>query len=275
MKKNLLIVTFVLLSSAVCFATADNKDNAGKSIYQARLDDPDAVYFTPENFSIKADGKTDVSDALQKAITDVKTKYNFGIVFIPEGKYLVSKTIYIPTAVRLIGYGKNRPQIILAKNSPGFQIADSTDKGKAKYMFWFVSNLSKPGEGVHDAGASTFYSSIYNINLKIEDGTPAAVAMRAHFAQHSFVGNGDVNIGSAKAGMFDVGNAMNNVRFLGGQYGIYTTKPSPGWQFMMVDTYFEGQREAAIRTQEGGLSFVRLQAKNVPTVISINPNFHE
>jgi hypothetical protein len=277
MKKNILITALILLMQTICFAkpSAENKDNGGKSVYQARLDDADAIYFTPENFNIKADGKTDVSAALQQAIAEVKTKYNFGVLFIPEGKYLISKTIFIPTAVRLIGYGKNRPQIILAKNSSGFQTADSTDKGKAKYMFWFVSNLSKPGEPLHDAGASTFYSAINNINLKIEDGNPVAVAMRAHFAQHSFVGNVDVNIGNGKAGMFDVGNAMNNVRFFGGQYGIYTTKPSPGWQFMMVDTYFEGQREAAIKTQEGGLTIVRMNVKNVPTVISINPNYHE
>ena len=276
MKKNLFVLTVILLIHIACFAQRPgDKDPGGRSVYQARLDDPDAVYFTPENFNIKTDGKTDVTAALQDAITQVKTKYNFGIVFIPEGKYLISKTIYIPTAVRLIGYGKNRPEIILAKNSPDFQKADSTDKGKAKYMFWFVSNLSKPGEGVHDAGASTFYSSINNINLRIEDGNPVAVAMRAHFAQHSFVGNVDVRIGKGKAGMFDVGNAMNNVRFFGGQYGIYTTKPSPGWQFMMVDTYFEGQREAAIKTQEAGLTVVRMNVKNVPTVISINPNYHE
>lgn len=269
MKKIISIAALLFLTQLVCFG------QAGKSIYQSRLNDSDAVYFTAANFKITTDGKTDVSDALQQAITEVKTKHNFGIVFIPEGKYLISKTIFIPTAVRLIGYGKNRPEIILAKNSPGFQTADSTDKGRAKYMFWFVSNLSKPGQPVHDAGASTFYAALNNVNLKIEDGNPVAVAMRAHFAQHSFIGHVDINIGNGKAGLFDVGNAMEDVRFFGGQYGIYTTKPSPGWQFMMVDTYFEGQREAAIRTQEAGLTIVRLQAKNVPTVISINPNYHE
>lgn len=38
MKKNLLIATFVLFASAVCFGkpAADNKHDAGKSIYQAR-----------------------------------------------------------------------------------------------------------------------------------------------------------------------------------------------------------------------------------------------
>lgn len=81
MRRNILIATFILLAQAVCFAKPgiDNKDGDGKSVYQARLDDPDAVYFTPGNFNIKADGKTDVSDALQQAITEVKTKYNFGL----------------------------------------------------------------------------------------------------------------------------------------------------------------------------------------------------
>lgn len=268
----------LLLAHLVCFGghlPTPKAHAPARSYYQQRPDDQDAVYFTPDKYKISADGKTDVSDELQKAIADVKGTYNFGIVFIPEGKYLISKTIFIPQAVRLIGYGKTRPQIILAKNSPGFQVPDTTDKGKAKYMFWFVSSLSKPGQPVHDAGAGTFYSALSNIDLKIEDGNPCAVALRAHFAQHSFIAHCDIETGNGKAGLFDVGNAMNDVRFFGGQYGIYTTKPSPGWQFMMVDTYFEGQREAAIKTQEAGLTIVRLEAKNVPTVISINPNYHE
>ncbi len=276
--KTSIIAGLLLLMQLLCFGKhlpSAKKQDGGKSIYQLRPDDPDAVYFTPDGFKITPDGKTDVSDELQRAIAQVKTSHNFGIVFIPEGKYLISKTIFVPQAIRLIGYGKNRPQIILAKNSPGFQTPDTTDKGKAKYMFWFVSSLNKPGDPIHDAGAGTFYSALSNINLKIEDGNPSAVALRAHFAQHSFIAHSDIDIGNGKAGLFDVGNAMNDVRFFGGQYGIYTTKPSPGWQFMMVDTYFEGQREAAIKTQEAGLTIVRLEAKNVPTVISINPNYHE
>nr|WP_255486731.1 glycosyl hydrolase family 28-related protein [Mucilaginibacter sp. SP1R1] len=239
------------------------------------MDDKDAVYFTTDKYPVKTDGKTDVSDALQQAIADVKDKNNFGVLFIPEGKYLISKTIFVPRGVRLIGYGKKRPVIILAKNSPGFQVADTTDKGKAKYMFWFVNNISKPGEEVADAGASTFYSALSNINLKIEDGNPVAVALRTHLAQHSFIAHADIDAGKGKAGMFDVGNEMEDVRFFNGDYGIYTTKPSPGWQFMMVDTYFEGQRKAAIRTQEAGLTIVRMSVKNVPVVIDINPNYHE
>lgn len=251
--------------------------NPGKSIsvYQDRPEDTAAVYFTPGKYNIKADGINDVSDALQQAIAEVKTRHNFGILFIPEGKYLISKTIYIPQAIRLIGYGKNRPLVILKKNAPGFQVADPADKGQAKYMFWFTSSLPQPGQAVRDANAGTFYSALSNIDLKIEDGNPVAVALRTHFAQHSFIAHADIHIGNGKAGIFDVGNEIENVRFFGGEYGIYTTKPSPGWPFMMTDTWFEGQRKAAIRTQEAGLSIVRMQVKNTPVVIDINDRFYE
>jgi hypothetical protein len=260
---------------------AQNKKNTlsaypqSRSFYAKELMDPDAVYFTPQNFNIKADGSMDVSAVLQNALYDLKTTHNFGILFLPEGKYLISKTIYVPQAIRIIGYGKNRPLIMLAANSPGFQQEDSTDKGKAKYMFWFIHNVPRPGQPVGDAGAGTFYSALSNVDLEIGDGNPAAVALRTHYAQHSFISHVDIHIANGKAGMFDVGNEMEDVRFFGGDYGIYTTKASPGWQFMMTDTYFEGQRKAAIRTQEAGLTIVRMQVKNAPSVIDINPNYIE
>ena len=112
---------------------------------------------------------------LQQALYDLKTTHNFGILFLPAGKYLISKTIYVPQAIRIIGYGTKRPLIVLKKNSPGFQQPDSADKGKAKYMFWFIQSVPKPGEPVRDAGAGTFYSALSNVDLEIEDGNPYAV----------------------------------------------------------------------------------------------------
>jgi hypothetical protein len=271
--------TLTLILLFLCNAYSNGQDRLHKvdtkessvSFYQKRLNDPDAMYFMPG----KTDGSIDVSDTLQHAINQLKTTHNFGILFIPEGIYLISKTIHVPQAIRLIGYGGKRPLIILGKNSPGFQMADSTDKGKAKYMFWFTSSIPQPRKKVNDASAGTFYSAMSNIDLKIEDGNPFAVALRTHYAQHSFISHVDIHTGNGKAGMFDVGNYMEDVRFFGGDYGIYTTKPSPGWQFVMLDTYFEGQRKSAIRTREAGLTIIRLRAKNVPSVIDIEPNYIE
>lgn len=278
--KNLILFCLLISANISVFSQSIKKLKVSKttesiSFYKLKPEDTDAVYFTPDQYKITADGKTDVSDVLQEAINSLKTIHSFGIIFIPEGKYLISKTIYIPTAIKLIGYGNTRPMFVLGENTPGFQTENTDDKGKANYMFWFTSTVKKDGEPIHDAGASTFYSSISNIDFKIEDGNPFAVALRTHFAQHSFIEHVNIHIGNGKAGIFDIGNEIEDVRFFGGEYGILTTKPSPGWQFMMVDTYFEGQRKAAIKSREGGLTIVRMTVKNVPTVIEVYDNFYE
>ena len=42
---------------------------SAQSYYPLRLDDPKAVYLTPENFPVRADGITDDAEALQLAIS--------------------------------------------------------------------------------------------------------------------------------------------------------------------------------------------------------------
>src|SRR5258708_31135750 len=103
--------------------------------------------------------------------------------------------MYIPASIRLIGYGKSRPLIVLKKSSPGFQEEDEKDKGRAHYMFWFTSSIPDSTGTIRDAGAGTFYSALSNIDLSISDGNPAAVALRTHFAQHSFISHCNINIG--------------------------------------------------------------------------------
>ena len=254
------LICLLFFSIGIFSTKADQAKSV--SVYQQKPGDSGAIFFTPENFQIKADGKTDVSDALQKAINQVKAEQNFGILFIPEGKYLISKTIYVPGAVRLIGYGKNRPEIILGKNTPGFQ-------QEQNYMIWFTSGLVTEDRKPSDAGAGTFYSAISNVDLRIENGNPKAVALRTHFAQHGIVNHCDIQIGNGFAGIYDVGNEMEDVKFFGGEYGISTSRTSPGWPMMMIDLYFEGQRKAAILTRNAGLTIVSMQVKNVPTGVEL------
>lgn len=243
----------------------------GASYYTARPEDEQAVYLTPNCFAVAGDGIADDSDALQRAIDSIP----YGIVFVPEGRYRISRTIYVPKAVRLIGYGEKRPTIVLGPNTPGFQNADSGDKRGIRSLLWFVDRRPVPGQPIADANPGTFYSALSNVNVEIGDGNPAAVALRTHYAQHGFIAHCDLYIGEGKAGIFDADNEIEDVRFFGGEYGIYTTKPSPGWPFLAVDTYFEGQRRAAIRSREGGLTLIRMEAHRVPTVIETDADFVE
>ncbi|MGA8500846.1 MAG: glycosyl hydrolase family 28-related protein [Candidatus Sulfotelmatobacter sp.] len=238
------------------------------SYYPARLDDPKAIYLTQENFAVKGDGIADDSAVLQQAINQVQEKTNQGILFVPAGRYRLTRTIYIWPGIRLIGFGATRPAFVLAANTPGFEHGPS-------YMLFFAGARPSANAPPPDASPGTFYSAISNIDIEIEDGNPGAVGIRAHYAQHCFLAHMDFHIGSGLAGIHDGGNVAQDLHFYGGQYGIWTRKPSPGWQFTIIDATFEGQREAAIREHEAGLTLIRPQFKNVPTAISIDAQYSD
>ena len=96
------LLTVAMLSSGVPL-------HGGTSYYPSRLNDPKAVYLTADNFPVKADGIADDSAGLQQAINKVQETTNQGILFIPAGRYRLTKTIYIWPGIRLIGFGAERP----------------------------------------------------------------------------------------------------------------------------------------------------------------------
>src|SRR3984893_5487983 len=269
MKRNLLLLAALLSAAAPTF---------GSSYYTSRPNDAKAVYLDTGGFSAQGNGVTDDTDALQRAINKVQETTNQGIVFIPSGRYRVSRTIYVWPGVRLIGFGATRPMFVLAPNTPGFQ------QGPA-YVVFFAGGrpqgFENAGEAVGgqpntappDANPGTFYSAMSNIDIEIQDGNPGAVGVRARYAQHCYLSHMDFHTGSGLAGIHDGGNVAIDLHFHGGQYGIWTRKPSPGWQFTVIDSRFEGQTEAAIREHEAGLTLIRPEFKNVPTAVSIDANY--
>ena len=272
MKKSIALLPLLLAFCAGSIFAQPSKVMS-ESVYKLKPNDPTAVFFTPENFNFKADGKMDVSEALQSAIYKVKSEQGFGILFIPDGKYLISKTIYIPSSIRLIGYGSERPEIVLGRNTPGFQEPDPEKQfGEDSYMIFFTGGIVEDGAQPRDANAGTFYSALSNIDLRIEDGNPNAVAMRTHYAQHGFISHCVINIGKGKAGLSEVGNEMQNVSFYGGDYGIMCGFTAPGWPVAVVDTYFEGQRKAAIQPHNTGLAIKNMHVRNSPVAVDIREN---
>ena len=121
-----------------------------------------------------------------------------------------------------------------------------------------------------DANPGTFYSALSNVDLEIGAGNPGAVGVRARYAQHCFTSHVRVpdRLGprraSTRAATWPRTSASS-----GGEYGIWTGTPSPGWQYTLLDARFEGQRRAAIREQAAGLTLIRPQFRDVPTAIEI------
>ena len=114
-----------------------------------------------------------------------------------------------------------------------------------------------------------------NIDFEIGDGNPAAVAIRFHVAQHGVLSHMDFHVGSGLAALTEIGNEAEDLRFYGGRYGILTDNTSPFWQFTLIDSVFEGQREAAIREHMAGLTLVRDTFRNVPVAIDIDPHYSD
>ena len=73
--------------------------------------------------------------------------------------------------------------------------------------------------------------------------------------------------------MYQVGNEAEDLHFYGGRYGILTEKTSPAWQFTLIDSTFEGQREAAIREHEAGLTLIHDTFRDVPKAIDIDEGY--
>ncbi|MGH9583443.1 MAG: glycosyl hydrolase family 28-related protein, partial [Bryobacteraceae bacterium] len=85
----------------------------------------------------------------------------------------------------------------------------------------------------------------------------------------------DFHIGSGLAALTEIGNEAEDLHFYGGRYGILTDKTSPALQFTLIDSVFEGQREAAVREHEAGLTLIRDTFRDVPTAIDIDPHYSD
>ncbi len=237
------------------------------------------------------DGLADDSAAIQAAIDAADAGGAGGIVFLPSGRYRISRTLHVWPGVRVFGVGRTRPVLTLAPATPGFQ----TGVGN---MVFFTGNRPGRGSGpaysastvdkvvpvpppttvpadprIADANSGTFYSAMANVDFVIGDGNPAATAVRFHAAQHAYLSHMDFQLGTALAGIYQVGNIGQDLHFHGGRYGILTEKPSPAWQYTLLDSTFDGQRDAAIREHEAGLTLVNTVIRDVPIGIEIDRGY--
>jgi len=255
---------------------------AASSAFQTAPAEPGAV-------TVKAvgDGRADDSAALQSAIDQAaSSKTGEGIVFLPSGRYRISRTLYMWPGVRLLGVGKTRPLILLGPNTPGF------GQGLGTMIIFAGLNPARPPasgrafrvpvppqgsvpatDKIADANSGTFYSAMSNVDFAIGPGNPAATAIRFHAAQHAYLSHMDFDLGSGLAGLYQVGNEAEDLHFHGGRYGILAEKTSPAWQFTLIDSSFDGQRDAAIREHEAGLTLVNVAIRDTPVGIDIDEGY--
>lgn len=271
--------------AAAMLACAPAAAATSTSVYVTAPNDPAAI-----TVKARGDGVTDDSAAIQSAIDLAAARQGGGIVFLPAGRYRITRTLYMWPGVRLFGVGKTRPVFLLAPNTPGFR------SGVGNMIFFAGNNPRNPAPGpggvpmrgkvpvppptsvpfdpdIADANSGTFYSAMANVDFEIGAGNPGATAVRFHTAQHAYLAHIDFRLGSALAGIYQVGNLGMDLHFHGGRYGILTEKTSPAWQYSLLDSSFDGQRDAAIREHEAGLTLVNTAIRNVPIGIEIDRGY--
>ena len=261
--RNLRLALLILLAAPAC----------AQSIYTQRPPDPLAVV-AEASAGLRGDGVADDTVALQSAIDRVADTTGQGLVFLPSGRYRISKTIYVWSGIRLIGYGRERPVILLAPDTPGYQSGHGF-LGTGRYMLQFASRKPAVGQEIVDANEFTFYSGISNVDFEIGNGNPAAICIRFHVAQHSFLSHMHFAVGQGRAAVEDVGNQADSLEIEGGDYGIISVRTAPAWQFLLMDSRLSGQRIAAIHTQEVGMTLIRDRIEHAPIAVEIPPDMPE
>lgn len=234
------------------------------SVYPSRLADPQAVYLTAGSFAVHGDGVGDDTTALQLAIDRVQETTRQGIVFVPPGKYRLTRTVFIWSGIRLVGYGEQRPVFVLAPHNPGFGAGDN------RALLRFAGDRPIPGQAIPDSDSSTCYSGLSNIDIEIGDGNPGAVAIRFHVGDQCILSHCDIHVGSGYAGIDEVGGEAEDLHIVGGQYGIVAGRPVVDRTFVLLDSSFESQGKAAIKTEENSLALVRVGFRDMPNAITVD-----
>lgn len=197
---------------------------------------------------VDSSGTTDTTAALQAAIV---AAYDAQLaLFLPPGRYLVSDTIWanqsnygssLPVNLRparwrtnvILGSMTDRPTIVLAPQTPGFDNASSP------------RNVLK----LHNTGRENDHMNqlLRSVNFEIGAGNPGAVGVFLHGAQGSSVQDVSVYMEDALAGFGGGGGAGAshlNIAAFGGQYGVLFAESEPGP--VIAGGRFENQSVSAV-----------------------------
>ena len=159
---------------------------AATSAFESAPSDPRAITVKGQR-----DGRADDTDAIQRALDQAAERPGGGVVFLPSGRYRISRTLLVWPSVRVFGVGPTRPVLFLGNSTPGFQ------KGVGSMVVFTGARRGDNARGdlgridlprvpfppptvvpfdpkIWDANPSTFYSAMSNVDVEIGAGNPAA-----------------------------------------------------------------------------------------------------
>src|SRR5882672_10835532 len=102
--KQLSMKQLILSLLLLCSVASAAPDSPQWKIIKTKYPTPDVVVagYNVLDFGALVDGKTDCTEAFQQAMDNMH-RAGGGIVFVPEGRYVIKGTLQIPTSVTLRG----------------------------------------------------------------------------------------------------------------------------------------------------------------------------
>ncbi len=248
--------------------------------------DAGVIDVTKPPYNAKGDGKTDDSDAIQKAFDDHPS--NNRIIYLPNGTYLVSHQIEFGLSRRmhpgmkidgrdgkhqrltiLQGQTRDKTIIKLVDNCPEFQQAGINEKEK-DIGRPIVRGVVWTGENV----AQHFRNAIRNLTVDTGKGNPGAAGVQFNASNQGCMhavkivsGDGQGGIGLDIGFTGDSGPAVvRHVEVIGFDYGIWASNLN---SFTVWDVQLKGQKKAGIRSPFEVLMLHRVRSDNTVPALSI------
>lgn len=164
--------------------------------------------------------------------------------------------------MRLIGVGRKRPVFVLGDATPGY------GGSSEKFLFQFRRFPYEAGKTPTMGSGDTFATALENVDITLQPGNPAAVAVRYDGAQMLRLQDVFIDAGTSLTGIHHNAHLMNRVVVVGGQYNWLAY--SAGWGTTVVDCLFEGASTAAVDLyNDAKLTFVRTIFTNTPRAVVV------
>ncbi|NBC84457.1 MAG: carbohydrate-binding protein [Bacteroidetes bacterium] len=158
---------------------------------------PNSGYINVKDYGAQGDGSTDDTYAIQQAIDNNWTfcgghSNNYRTLYLPEGTYVVSNTIFWMRWLRFAGEGKDKTIIKLKDNASGYGNPGSP---KPVLRCRFTGLACSPYDGSEN---SSFNNYIEHLTVDCGSGNSGAIGIR--YSQHNQGALRDVDIVSSSKG---------------------------------------------------------------------------
>ncbi len=240
------VFMMVLGGFVTVFGMANPVSAAERSASEIAAAGPDAQV-APTNvktFGAKGNGTSDDWASIQAALDSLK---DGGTLYFPKGQYAFTRTLTIPSNVRLCGDSKRSAVLLYLGIDSAIVSGARTGKYGVGSYYLTIENITL--RGVHDVGTglhiTSRYLSINNAEIShFNTGIDAQFCWTNKFYNVSFFYNSDV---AFKGGSFLNANSFINCIFSTGRVAVSFTQ---GSNISFVGCQFEGYTDSCFSFNE-------------------------